>query len=98
MVYKVIGLLSGPSLVGLDIAYIEFQENAGKWSFTILAADCYTYTSDWKDKLKNAPSLSALEYQILHTSYGHYLGAEVNRFIEAHSLHYKVALIASHGH
>lgn len=98
MVYKVIGLMSGSSLDGLDIAYVEFQENAGKWGFNILAADCYGYTAEWKEKLKNASGLSALEYQLLHAAYGHYLGAEVNRFIESHGLHYKVALVASHGH
>ena len=34
----------------------------------------------------------------MHTDYGHYLGEQVNRFIDAHQLHYKVALVASHGH
>jgi anhydro-N-acetylmuramic acid kinase len=39
-----------------------------------------------------------LDYQLLHTDYGHYIGQEVNRFIEENSLHYKVGLIATHGH
>lgn len=90
--------MSGSSLDGLDIACVEFQENAGKWSFTILSADCYSYNVEWKEKLKSATTLNALEYQLLHTSYGHYLGSEVNKFIEAHGLQYKIALIASHGH
>ena len=90
--------MSGSSLDGLDIAYIELEENAGKWSFTILKADCYEYDEEWKEQLKNAHRLSALEYQLLHAAYGHHLGAEVNRFIEQHSIQYQVALIASHGH
>ena len=90
--------MSGSSLDGLDIVYAELQENAGKWSFTILEADCIGYAPEWKEKLRNAPGFSALEYQLLHTSYGHYLGQQVNKFIEAHGLQYKVALIASHGH
>jgi anhydro-N-acetylmuramic acid kinase len=98
MVYKIIGLMSGSSLDGLDIVYVELQENAGKWNFTIVQADCYQYNEEWKEKLKNAPALTALEYQLLHAEYGHYLGAEVNRFIEERSLFYKVALISSHGH
>lgn len=90
--------MSGSSLDGLDIVYTELHEDRGKWSFQILAADCYAYTSEWKERLKNAASVSALEYQLLHAAYGHYLGQEVNRFIEAHQLSFKVALVASHGH
>lgn len=98
MVYKVIGLMSGSSLDGLDIVYAELHEYAGKWNYEILAADCYPYTSEWQERLKGAVHLNALDYQLLHTAYGHYLGEEVNRFIEEHGLHYQVALIASHGH
>ena len=98
MVYKVIGLMSGSSLDGLDIACVEFQESAGKWSFAIMSADCYPYAAEWTEKLKNAPSLSALDYQLLHAAYGHYLAGEVNKFIEANGLQYKIALVASHGH
>jgi anhydro-N-acetylmuramic acid kinase len=98
MVYRAIGLMSGSSLDGLDIAFVEFHENAGRWTHEILQADCYPYPADWVNRLKNATSLSALDYQLLHIDYGHYLGQQVNRFIEQHQLHYKVALVASHGH
>lgn len=98
MVYKVIGLMSGSSLDGLDIVFTELQENSGEWSFEIIAADCYAYSKEWATKLKDAIHLNALEYQLLHAEYGHYLGKEVARFIEEKGLHYKVGLIASHGH
>ena len=98
MTYRAIGLMSGSSLDGLDIAFAEFTHNAGVWTFEILAAGCYAYSEDWKDRLQYATSLSALDYQRLHAAYGHYLGKEVLRFIEANNLSYKVALIASHGH
>lgn len=98
MVYRAIGLMSGSSLDGLDIAFVEFHENAGRWTYEILQADCYPYPADWVSRLKNATALSALDYQLLHIDYGHYLGQQVNNFIEQHQLHYKVALVASHGH
>jgi len=98
MVYKAIGLMSGSSLDGLDIVFVELHENAGDWRFEILAVDCYEYDQEWKQKLKNAIKLNALDYQLLHTAYGHYLGKEINRFIENNNLHYQVGLIASHGH
>jgi anhydro-N-acetylmuramic acid kinase len=98
MFYRAIGLMSGSSLDGLDIAFVEFQEQGGKWNYEIINADCYSYTAEWTEKLKNAINLSARDYLLLHTAYGHYLGEQVNKFIEANQLHYKVAVIASHGH
>jgi anhydro-N-acetylmuramic acid kinase len=35
---------------------------------------------------------------LLHTEYGHYLGVQVNRFIEENNLQFQVQLISSHGH
>jgi anhydro-N-acetylmuramic acid kinase len=90
--------MSGSSLDGLDIVFAEFHESAGAWSFEMKAADCSDYSAVWKQRLQDSVSLSALDYQLLHVDYGHYLGKEVNRFIEANGLHYQVGLIASHGH
>ena len=90
--------MSGSSLDGLDIAFAEFQENAGKWNYELKNADCYSYPSEWLRRLKSATSLTALEYQLLHFDFGHYIGQQVNKFIGENKLHYQVALIASHGH
>ena len=98
MVYRAIGLMSGSSLDGLDIVFAGLQENAGKWTYEIVKADCYSYPGEWTEKLRSAVTLNALDYQLLHAAYGHYIGKEVNRFIEENGLQYKVALIASHGH
>ncbi len=98
MTYRAIGLMSGSSLDGLDIVFAEFNVTAGNWGFEISAADCYEYSAEWQERLQSATSLNALDYQLLHAEYGHYLGRQVNKFIEARDLHYKVGLIASHGH
>ncbi len=98
MVYRVIGLMSGSSLDGLDIAYVHLHETSGKWTFEIINAACYPYNEEWKQKLQSATSLSALDYNLLHTAYGNYLGKQVNHFINENNLHYQVQLIASHGH
>ncbi|MES2430726.1 MAG: anhydro-N-acetylmuramic acid kinase [Bacteroidota bacterium] len=98
MIYRAIGIMSGSSLDGLDIAYVILEETGGKWSFEIAAAACYPYSNDWHQKLSNATQLSALDYQLLHTSYGNYIGQKINEFIDANELHHKVHLIASHGH
>lgn len=98
MVYRAIGLMSGSSMDGLDIAFAEFQETSGKWNYEIKAAACYPYDEEWILRLKNAISLKALDYQLLHVAYGHHLGKLVNKFIQEHSLEHQVQLISSHGH
>lgn len=98
MLYRAIGVMSGSSLDGLDIAFVELLHQSGTWQFDIVAADCYAYAADWKEKLQTATSLTALDYQLLHTAYGHYIGKEINRFIDENNLHYKASLVSSHGH
>ena len=98
MLYKVIGLMSGSSLDGLDIVYAHFQESASSWTYEIHQSVCYPYNMEWTEKLKHAKDLSAIQYQVLHVEYGHYIGQQINRFIEEHHLAYQVQLIASHGH
>lgn len=104
MVYKVIGLMSGSSLDGLDLAYVHLQEKAatGKgfksWEYTLVHTVCYPYSDSWRQRLAGAAGLSALAYQLLHAEYGRYLGEQVLRFIEEFGLHFQVQLIASHGH
>lgn len=98
MVYRVLGLMSGSSLDGLDLALVAFQSVSGKWQFHLEASACYPYPESWVASLRDAHRLHAREYQLLHTAYGHYLGQQVNRFIDEYQLQYKVQLIASHGH
>jgi anhydro-N-acetylmuramic acid kinase len=98
MVYKVIGIMSGSSLDGLDIVYTELQEKGGSWNFTIMNVACVPYEAMWEQNLREAETLSAKDYLLLHTAYGHYTGKKVNEFIRAHNLQHQVDLVASHGH
>ena len=65
--------MSGSALDGLDIAYAHVTESAGKWQFEILHAHTYAYDKSWLEKLRSAITLSAYDYQLLHTQYGHYI-------------------------
>ncbi len=104
MVYKVIGLMSGSSLDGLDIAYVHLQEKTSTkqgpkgWDFELVAADCYPYSEEWRGRLGSARGLSAYDYQLLHVEYGRYLGEQLLRFVREKGLEYQVQLVASHGH
>jgi anhydro-N-acetylmuramic acid kinase len=98
MLYRVIGLMSGSSLDGLDIVYTELIEKSGAWSYQIQQTACYPYSYELSQRLKNATTLSASDYLELHVEFGSHMGQEVNRFMEEHGLHFQVQLIASHGH
>jgi len=65
-IYKVLGLMSGTSLDGLDIAYCHlWQTQKGNWDFKILQAETISYSKEWKSKLKNAIQLSKKEHEEL---------------------------------
>lgn len=98
MIYNVIGLMSGSSLDGLDVAYVKLEEVRGKWSYEILEAECIGYSAEWTTRLAGAAQLNALDFAKLDAAYGSYTGEVVARFIEAHGLEHKVHFIASHGH
>ena len=98
MLYQVIGMMSGSSLDGLDIAYVELQAKSGKWDFDIIQAETIPYPEDWAERLRSAIHLDAKNYLLLHSDYGHFLGEQVKDFIDRHGLAYKVALVSSHGH
>ena len=96
---RVIGLMSGSSLDGLDIACVDFLRSTDQWSFEILHAQTIPYSAEWIDRLSHADQLDARSYLLLHTSYGRYLGECVNAFLEKHHLRIEeIDLIASHGH
>ena len=48
--YRVLGLMSGTSLDGLDLAYCVFEKNNNKWKFELICSECIEYTDTWKKK------------------------------------------------
>ena len=49
--YKVIGIMSGTSMDGVDLAYVEFTEDNGKWSYILKHADTVEYEEMWRVRL-----------------------------------------------
>ncbi len=92
---RVLGLMSGTSLDGLDMALCEFNRQDGQIVFKILKAQTLAYSADWKQKLASAHTLSAEAYFALHATYGAFMAAEVKKFLVNAE---KPAAIASHGH
>lgn len=92
----VIGLMSGTSLDGLDLALCRFTKENGRWQFVVQAASCMPYPESWTERLKALPLCSGLELAQAHADYGRYLGEAVRQFQAACGL--PADLVASHGH
>ncbi len=95
--YNILGLMSGTSLDGLDLALCHFEWKEKQWRFSIKAAQTIKYPAKWKQKLSSAQSLSGEKLLQLHSQYGFFLGELCNRFIAEKKLK-KIDLISSHGH
>lgn len=94
--FKVIGLMSGSSLDGIDIAYVNFSHDNKRWFFQIVEAGNVPYPIYWKEQLSEAFNKTKEELADLDKEYGRYLGNVTKRFIDKYELEPK--LIASHGH
>ena len=94
--YKAIGLMSGTSLDGLDMALVRFVQQHGKWSFELLKSDTISYNSFWRDNLETAQKWDGESLHKLHIDYGHFLGKAVSKFIMKTEI--QPDLVASHGH
>ena len=94
--YCCVGLMSGTSLDGLDIAMCNLHINDGKWTYSFIKTQTVEYALEWEQKLKNAFYLSGAELMQLHRDYGRWLGLQVNLFLDG--VGEKPDFIASHGH
>lgn len=94
-IYKVLGVMSGTSLDGLDLAYCELVKK-DKWEYKILSTATIPYSEKREAILRNASQLSGVELTALDVKFGKYIGDECNKFISEHEL--KPDIISSHGH
>lgn len=94
--YKVLGMMSGTSLDGLDMAYCRFWQKDGKWKYAIEEATTVPYSESKKKELQNAIQLDSIDLFKLHKRYGAWLGETARQFLVKHSL--EVDFISSHGH
>ena len=91
-----IGLMSGSSLDGVDLALVRFQSEAGQYRFEILDADTLPYPTAWEKRLAEAFHQQPNELAELDKEYGQFLGEQVKLF--AKKCHIKPDFVASHGH
>jgi anhydro-N-acetylmuramic acid kinase len=94
--WHVIGLMSGTSLDGVDLAYIKFTLNQD-YTFEILKKESIIYSELWKNRLQEAFGYSGEKLTKLNAAYGKFLGELVLEFIAKNDIQ-KLDFVASHGH
>lgn len=94
--FKVIGLMSGTSLDGLDICFCSFFRNAEGWKYSIDKATTVKYNSELKERLSSAFFATGVEITKLDYDYGRWIGKAVNVFLR--DFDKNPDFIASHGH
>jgi anhydro-N-acetylmuramic acid kinase len=95
--YNVIGVMSGTSLDGVDLAHIHFTIDNKKWHFTILECETIRYTNSWINNLKLAVDFSKSKLDNLNQEYTKLLAQIITDFIEKNKID-TLDAVCSHGH
>jgi len=95
--YNVIGVMSGTSLDGVDLAHIRFEFHDAGWHFEIGACETIPYTAEWLMQLKDAVSWSRPQLDQLNVGYTELLGSIIHGFIDRHGIS-DLDAVCSHGH
>lgn len=92
----IVGVMSGTSLDGLDLALCEFETIDNKHSYKIIKAQTLSYTDVWKQRLTDVTNATAEQYFKLNSLYSEFIAEQINLFLNDTNL--KPNAIASHGH
>lgn len=96
--YHVLGVMSGTSLDGIDIAEVQFYHSeTNSWKFEICNSETIPYSESWKEKLKGAIFLNDQKLDFLNKEYTEHLGDVLRNFILKYEL-MNLDAVCSHGH
>lgn len=93
--YHIIGLMSGTSGDGLDLAFCKFQKQES-WTFQILESSTIPFPKRLEHQLKHAYSRSALDLATLDVDFGNWMGRQVKKFCKARKINPQA--VCAHGH
>ncbi len=93
--YRVLGLMSGTSLDGLDLAVCVFRRNGREWAFEIMQAETLPHDTNWLTAAEAAFGGTASALAAFHAFTGTCFGTMAREFLHRHRA--QVDFIASHG-
>ena len=91
--YTVLGIMSGTSLDGIDLAICTFTKNQ-EWEYRIEKSNTLNYPIYWKSKLGTLHTQNKAIVEQTDIQFGQYIGETINTFLNDE----QVDFIASHGH
>lgn len=95
--YNVIGVMSGTSLDGVDLAHIYFEIKNDKWTYEIVECETISYANEMILKLKNGIHYRETELSELNNEYTNLLGNIISEFITKNNIS-NLDAVCSHGH
>lgn len=93
--YTLIGLMSGTSGDGLDIAHCHF-EYRDEWAYEIVKAQTVPFPEELGNRLQESHLMSGLDLSLLDVEFGQWMGEQVSNFCIENQV--KPMAVASHGH
>lgn len=94
--YRILGMMSGTSLDGLDLALVELTRAANTWTYRLLATEALSYEPGLRRRLEDAIQIPAADLLAFHAEYGTWLGQQAKAFLAKTGL--QADAVASHGH
>ena len=95
--YNIVGVMSGTSMDGLDIAHCTLEEQEeGKWSYSINAATTISYGEKWRLRLSKLRHQNSMIFHKTDRYYGQFIGENIKQFLTDNKL--EADLVSSHGH
>ncbi len=100
--YCALGIMSGSSLDGLDLALCRFALQRGQsgpdliHEWELIEGTTLPFSLQWKERLRTLPKADALGIMQADVDFGHYTGQLVNQFLG--QLKVQADFVAFHGH
>ena len=96
--WHVVGLMSGTSVDGLDVASVRFHQNAsGAWTYHFQAFATLAYPQSMRDVLWKVMTLNAEQLARLDHEWGVWVGQAVQSWLQTQAIS-SPDLVGSHGH
>lgn len=94
--YNVLGVMSGTSLDGVDLAEIQLTYSGSKWQYSIGHAQTIPYSTEWIKRLQNAIDYTKTQLEQLNLDYTDLLGSIIKQFLNSNE--FRPDAVCSHGH